>query len=112
VTEGTKRGVAEMVDGSLALTGDKASAELSKPQKVKRRSLLAQAVIGDLVIALNAEPDDPKQVIAAIQQVSDATSAEEIVEEWRDLSIIGAKDKPEVWERRPGGYYRRRRAGR
>lgn len=70
----------------------------------KRVTLLERAVVGDLVVAYGSDADH----VLAIEQVSDETSADEIVERWKDQGVTGSKPKVEVWECRPGGYYRRR----
>lgn len=75
-----------------------------KPTPKKRVTLLERAIVGDLCVAYGADMDH----VLAIEQVSDSTTAEEIVSRWKDQGVTGKKPRVEVWECRPGGYYRRR----
>ena len=70
------------------------------------RELLRMAVVGDLVIALDGTD------ITALEQVTDSASAAEIVERWHDQLNIGLDTHIEVWEARPGFYYRKRKTER
>jgi hypothetical protein len=76
-----------------------------QPIKLQRTrvSLLARGVSGDLVIAYGEDADH----VLAIEQIAEHDAAS-IVERWRDLGIVGKKPKVEVWELRPGNYFRRR----
>jgi len=75
------------------------------PPHRKRQSVFDKAVTGDLVIARDLEDVS----IVAIEMVRDGVTAEEIVERWKDLGIVGrTKPHVSVWEMRPGFYYRRR----
>ncbi len=103
-TQTKRRGIAGMVDGSLAI--GQTTIPGTEPKKPRRRSLLEQAVVGDLVVGVS------DGVLVAIEQVLDGVEATEVKQRWEDQGVGGPATKVEVWEARPGGYYRRRRAGR
>lgn len=112
---GTKRATDELRNLAADQLEQQAIPGTETPAKRRSpRTLLDQAVYGDLVIAYNSDllNEDLPTTVKAIEQVREHGTAEEIVERWRDLGIIGPKEKPQVWECRPGGYYRLRKSGR
>lgn len=84
-----------------------------KPEKRKRRTILERAVVGDLVIAYRPTPRKEQQVLIAIEQVGDENDGPMIRDRWIDQGVItDGSIEVVVFECRPGGYYRKRRAGR
>lgn len=77
------------------------------PKKRTRTTILARALVGDLVIGLRDEAAGKGGMINVIEAVTDQLSADEIATRWKDqgLELAGGI---EVWELRPGSYYRRR----
>lgn len=69
----------------------------------KRQSQLDKAVAGDLVIAVDGD------AVSAIEQVTADSTAPEIATRWKDQGIVGVGTSIEVWEARPGMYYRKRK---
>jgi hypothetical protein len=77
----------------------------------KRQSMVDKAQPGDLLIALVGGKTDPalgNQRIAAIEQVTEGGTAAEVVARWKDQGVIDGLGSVEVWEARPGMYYRKR----
>lgn len=98
--------------------------DLAKEPKKKRRTIYEQAIVGDVLVALGIVKVDAKRTktgthtetrsaIFALEQVSAEVGGLEIYERWVDQGIIAdPKIVVEVWELRPAGHYRKRRAGR
>lgn len=80
----------------------------TEPPPRRRRTQVAKAEIGDLVIAYDTNAEGAATVVA-IEQVTEMRDATEIVERWKDQGIVDRTHAPvEVWEARPGMYYRKR----
>jgi hypothetical protein len=72
-------------------------------ERAKRRNVIDEAVVGDLVVAVDGGG------VTSIEQVSADRSAQDILTRWLDQGITGTDTLTEVWEAMPSSYYRRRR---
>lgn len=83
---------------------------MNEKVRAKRQTVIQKAVTGDLVVALHRGSDHDAAGIAAIEQVTDEMTAEDIQARWKDQGIVDGTGPNfvQIWECRPGSYYRRR----
>ena len=72
-------------------------------ERRKRRNVVDEAIVGDLVVALDAG------VVTAIEEVTEEVTAQNILDRWRDQGLVDKQTLTEVWESMPSFYFRRRR---